>query len=860
MLLCPLSSRLAVMLMTTIAILPGSSATARPGGAPRLDPPSAGHIVLALERLGVVGTVLYVAAHPDDENTRLLAWLANERGLRAAYVSLTRGDGGQNLVGPELGPLLGLIRTYELLAARGVDGAEQYFTRAVDFGYSKSAEETLAIWGKDEILADLTRVVRVVRPDVIINRFSSEPPNHGHHLASAILGSEAFVAAADSTRFPDQLVGQLGVPGMATHQALRLFENKSSWRFKEGEDLSRYLSIDVGGFSPELGRSYTDLAAASRTMHKSQGFGTAPSFGPQPEYFEPTLPERWPAPMPGTTKDPFAGIDFSWARIPGTEALRKHIALAQKTFDPRHPEALLPTLGKVHAALSALPDANPWKATKLAELADLMLACAGLVLDARAPTSVAIPGEPLKITATAVARNSSDVTVAVTWPDGKAADATALKLNTVSTREGAFVPSGPFSTPFWLRAAHPTGLFAPEPSASGILPVGPPDIAVRFTVQLAGTTLFATRPVRYAWVDPVNGERFRAVEILPAVTVTPTAHVRMFPDAAARPLDVRVRAHGAARSGEVRLTLPTGWKSEPAFRPFQLEAEGETVVSFAVTPVGSAAVEIAIQATLTTPTPAPAPAPTPTPPSLDRAEAAIDYLHVPRTTILSPATVRAIPLALKTGGSRIGYIVGAGDEVPAGLTQVGYQVTLLDAASLGSVDLTPFAAVIAGIRSYNVAPGLRNNHAQLMKYVANGGTYLVQYLTSNRQRPLGDVPIGPFPFTVDQGRVTDENAALRIIDPTEPALNTPNRLGPDDYRGWIQERGLYFAATWDPRYKPLFSTNDAGEAPLEGAVIVARHGKGAFVYTGIGFFRQLPEGVPGAYRLLANLLALGAAR
>lgn len=819
--------RLTILLMTTISLAHGSRSLAQS--------PSAGRIALELDRLGVVGTVLYVAAHPDDENTRLLAWLANERGLRAAYVSLTRGDGGQNLVGPELGPLLGLIRTHELLAARGVDGAEQFFSRAVDFGYSKSAEETLAIWGKDAILSDLVRVVRTTKPDVIITRFSIDPPNHGHHTASSLLAREAFVVAADGAQYADQ--------GLAAHQAMRLFENKSPWRFKEGEDLSGYLAIDVGGFSPLLGASYTELAADSRTMHKSQGFGTAPAYGPQLEYFEATTPDKWPKPMPeraADSKDPLAGLDFSWSRFPKTEALQKAIAAAQKAFDVRQPDKLVPLLVNVRKALAALPDDNPYKRMKLAAVDALLLDCAGVVLDARAKSPDAIPGEPLAVKVSAVARLAAiKVTAAGTTK--------ALAKNEVLSADITLTPGTTYSTPYWLRDVHPTGLFAPPAPESGIAPVGAPDLKVDFTVELGGVALTVSKPVRYQWVDPVNGERFRAVEVLPAVTVTPTAHVRMFPDAAARPVEVKVRAHGGARKGVAKLAVPAGWKVSPAERAFDLASDGETTVVFNVTPSGTAPVELTAQAILGSQ-------------SIAMAEAVIDYLHVPRTTILAPAKVRAIPLQLKTGGVRIGYIAGAGDEVPASLTQVGYSVTMIDPKAVATTDLTQFTAIIAGIRSYNIEPGLKNAHPALMKFVENGGTYVVQYLTSNRQRPLGDVPIGPAPFTVDQGRVTDENAEVRVIDPTHPALNVPNKLGPEDYRGWVQERGLYFAATWDAAYKPLFSMNDAGDKPLEGAAIVARHGKGAFVYTGIGFFRQLPEGVPGAYRLMANLLALGAAK
>lgn len=849
----PRLRRLSISLMTSIALmhgpLLGSPAFADPDASPRLDPPSAGHIALALDRLAVAGTVLYVAAHPDDENTRLLAWLANARGLRAAYVSLTRGDGGQNLIGSELGPLLGLIRTHELLAARRIDGAEQYFTRAIDFGYSKRAEETLAIWGEDAVLGDLTRVVRHVRPDVIVTRFSIDPPNHGHHTASALLAREAFVAAADPARFPEQLAHD----GLRPHQAQRLFENKSPWRFKKDEDLSRYLALDVGGRSPELGRTYAELAAQSRTMHKSQGFGSAPAHGPLLEYFEPTIPERWPRALPAKASDPLAGLDFSWARFPGTAPLVKAIAAARKAFDPAHPERLLPHLSRVHAALLALPEDNPYRAPKLAELHALVLAVAGLHLEARAASPVAISSEPLAVDATAIAYRDVAVEVALTFPDGHLAPARTLVPGTPATRSHTLTPSGSPSTPYWLAAPSRGGLFTPAEGHSGIEPTGASSLAVRFavTVKPPGAVPIAfevSRPLRHTWVDRVHGERFREVELLPALTVTPLSPHRMFPGPAARTVELRVRAHGQARRGEVSLGAPPdarGWKITPSSHPFELPADGEAVFAFDVTPAGTAPVELRASATAEGRT-------------FDRAEAVIDYLHVPRTTILSPATVRAVPLDLAIGGAKIGYLVGAGDEIPQSLTQVGYQVTLLDPAALGDVDLASFSAIVAGIRAHNVHPALRHLHPALMRYVEGGGTYLVQYITSTRHRPLGDVPIGPHPFVIDQGRVTDETAALTALDPKHPALTTPNRIEPADFSGWVQERGLYFAASWDERYTPLFAAADPGEDPLQGSTLVARHGKGAFIYTGLAFFRQLPEGVPGAYRLFANLLALGA--
>lgn len=819
--------------MTIITTLGPASAFASPD---RLDPPGAGRIALGLERLGVVGTALYVAAHPDDENTRLLAWLANARGLRAVYLSLTRGDGGQNLVGPELGHKLGVIRTHELLAARAVDGAEQRFTRAVDFGYSKSADETLRVWGREAVLADVVGVIREVRPDVIFSRFSTKPPNHGHHTASALLAYEAFTAAADGARFADR--GPAYAP-------LRIFENKSSWRFKKGQDLSGYLTIDVGGFSPLLGRSYTELAATSRTMHKSQGFGSAPTYGALLEYFEPAIRDQWPSgarPLPPNNLDPLADLDFSWARFSGTETLRAHIAEAREAFSPAHPELLLPHLAKVRDALTRLPDDNPYKRYKMAEVDELIVACAGLVLDARADSPNAIPGEPLAVTASATLRLPASVDVSIAFPDGSRRDLHTLRFNERYERKHTFTVDAPLSSPYWLSGDATAGLFAPRSPLDGTVPVGPPALTARFSIEVAGTSIETRVPVRHVWVDRVHGERWRPVEIVPPVTVTPVAPVRMFTGKSSRPIDVRVRAHGAARKGQVHLLAPSGWKVAPSVQDFALEPEAEAIVRFEVSPTGSAPATLRFEARtrgLVS----------------DRAEAVIDHLHIPATTMLSRSSMRAVPLEITIGAKRIGYITGAGDDVPTGLEQVGYQVTRLEVASLEHEDLSRFDALIAGIRAHNVAPELRHHHDKLMRYVASGGTYLVQYLTSSSWRPL-EVPVGPYPFRISRGRVTDQTAPLRPIDAAHPALTTPNRLDDADFAGWVQERGLYFADHWDAQYKPLFVCNDPGESPLEGSVLIARHGKGVFVYTGLSFFRQLPAGVAGAYRLLANLLAL----
>lgn len=827
------------MTTTTLAFPAGGLAAPRP-----LEPPSAGDLQQALEKLGTVGSVLYVAAHPDDENTRLLAWLAGDRKVRVAYASLTRGDGGQNLVGTEFGPLLGVVRTQELLAARQLDGAEQFFTRAIDFGYSKSAEETLRIWGRDAVLADLVRIIRTFRPDAIVSRFDTRPPNHGHHTASALLAREAFAAAADPASFPD---------GPPPHQAKVLLENKSHWRFKPGQDLSAYLSLDVGTYSPLLGRSFSEIAAASRTMHKSQGFGAAPELGPTLEYFEVL------ATAPGVTPpsvDPFGPVATDWNRYPGTARLQQHLEAARRAFSGAHPEGMLPALADARAELLKLPPDNPARAPKLAEVETLMVAAAGIVLDPRALSPAVIPGRPAEVRASILVRCAEGVVVnAVTWPDDGHSNLPGPLARNVLTHVQhtlAMPPETPFTTPSWLATppAPPVkntaaGLFsAPSPDL-GILPDGPPDLPVVFDVSLAGARFDIVRPLRHAEVDRVHGERFRPVEVLPPVSVTPAASTLMLPNGAPGDLRIRVTAHADDSSGTAFLQAPDGYRITPESHSFTLAKAGDTAdLVFVVTPPRGAlgAGELIAAARVG-----------------DRVIALrsdpVRHLHIPGRTVLGAARVTVVPITIRLGGKRIGYLPGAGDEVAESLRQVGYEVTLLDDAVLASGDLDGFDAIVAGIRAYNVNDRLGAYNDRLMSYVERGGTYVVQYVTSTKRMPLKNGPLGPFPFAIDSDRVTDETAALVPVDPASRTLMTPNALAPSDQEGWVQERGLYFAKTWDPRYRPLYALHDPGEEPLEGSTLVAHHGKGAFVYTGLSFFRQLPAGVVGAYRLFANLLA-----
>jgi LmbE family N-acetylglucosaminyl deacetylase len=842
------------------------TADARAAGPP--PQPSAAQLQAALARLGVAGSVLYVAAHPDDENTNLLAYLANGLGthLRAGYLSITRGDGGQNLIGSEQGPELGLIRTQELLAARRIDGAEQFFTRARDFGYSKSPDETLRIWGKEAVLADVVWVIRRFRPDAIITRFSPEPSDtHGHHTASAILAVEAFRAAADPRFHPEQLAGEV-----TTWQARRLLWNRSSFGIHPGENLSALDSLDVGGYNPLLGLSYGEMAAESRSMHKSQGFGVARVRGPVLEYFK-TLAE---AGAPAGRGPPWQGIDLSLGRWPGTGALRAAVERAQKQFDPARPEATIPALAAVDAALDALPDAA-WRARKRRELHELMLGCAGLFADATAADFRVAPGEPIEVTATVVNRSPAPITLReVRFPAGGGTVATARALAAPAggataapfdlTRALRIPADTPLSTPYWLASPPEPGRFTvTDPTLIGA-PEDPARLETTFVFEMAGRSLVVSRPVAFKWTDPVAGERYRPLEITPAISVRPDTQVLMFPTRAPHPraLTVRLVAGAASVKGVLHLEAPPGFIVEPSSAPFAIEAKGqERELAFQVrrasrsggahdlTPATLRAVAELTRGT-----------------SVDqvatrfaRGVVRIEHGHIPIQTWLAAAEVRLVPLALDIAGTHIGYFPGPGDEVPASLRRVGYEVTLLDDEALrsGAAGLARFDAVVIGVRAFNTSERLRAAHAALMGYVEAGGTLVAQYNTNSRLAPL-TVPIGPYPFDIGRDRVTDETAAVSLAAGASAALlTTPNRIGPEDFAGWIQERGLYFAETWDPRYQAPLAMHDAGEKPLAGALLWARHGKGTFVYTGLAFFRQLPAGVPGAFRLFANLMARG---
>jgi LmbE family N-acetylglucosaminyl deacetylase len=787
----------------------------------------------ALDRLAGTGRVLYVAAHPDDENTRLLAHLANERHVTPAYLSMTRGGGGQNLIGREQDELLDVIRTEELLAARRLDGASQRFTRMRDFGFSKSAEETFAIWGHDAALADVVWVIRSFQPDVIVTRFDEQPPNHGHHTASARLAREAFAAAADPARFPEQLA-----LGVEPWRAERLLLNVPTWGDKPPP--ADALTVDVGGYDPRLGLSWGELAARSRSQHKSQGFGVPGERGEILERFLSIAGSR-------PERDLLEGIDLSWGRFgPTGAALDETLGEARRTLERDRPESALPALLRAHDLLKELPDDARVRDARI-ELDRIIAAAAGLFVRATASRPAVVPGSAVPVRVEIVLRRPASVHLAsVSFPGLPPVQESvdlALEKRTEITRDVPIPHDAPVSSPYWLAQPPARGHQTVVDARLVGEPVGPPPLAVAAELAIGDRLLRVEAPVVYSWTDRVHGERIRTFLVVPPATATPARAAVMFPNGEQRTVAVRIRAGEDSFRGDALLRVPAGWQVEPARIPVALAKAGDEVtVRFEVTPpdgAGPAVAEPVVESGGR---------------SWSYREDVVDYPHIPVQVVLQPASVRLVPVELALPGGRIGYVPGSGDSIAEDLAHVGMEVETISDDRLRSGDLSRYAAIVVGIRAYNTSAAVRAAHDRLMDYVEAGGTVVVQYNTTNPREPL-TAAIGPYPLTVGRGRVTDETAAMEPLAPDHPVLRRPNPITASDFDGWVQERGLYYAESFDDRYEPILRAADPGEAPLDGGLLVARHGNGRYAYTGLAFFRQLPAGVPGAYRLFLNLLA-----
>jgi LmbE family N-acetylglucosaminyl deacetylase len=783
---------------------------------------NAAEIRQGLAGLNVTGSVLYIAAHPDDENTRLLTYLSKEKKVRTGYLSLTRGYVGQNLIGTEQADLLGLIRTQELLAARRTDGAEQFFSRANDFGFSKTSAESFQIWGKEQILSDVVWVIRNFRPDVIITRFPEDArAGHGHHQASAILAREAFAAAADPKRFPEQL------KYVKAWQARRIVWNTFNFGGANTTSVDQ-LKLDVGLFNPLLGKSYGEIAAESRSNHKSQGFGSALQRGSAIEFFSPVAGEA-------AKKDLFEGLNLNLDRDKGMEKAQQLLNAINASYDAAAPQKSIPALLKLKAEVKGLP-------FKHRQLDELILACAGIWLETVAPEPAYTPEDSIPVLISAIARVDADFPFKITLQNLSRAKVTELLPNQMTSQTAILsARSIGITQPYWLKKTHPIGSYMIDSLSHLGMPEAPAPTAGVFRISFGKQSIDIQRPIIYKHTDPVKGELYQPLVIAPPITATMTEQSFLFSNNTPKKITVQLKAFKDMLKAVIRPEVPAGWRVAPEKVEIDLRNKGMVQnLEFIVTPAGAVSGgKLSIGAEVDGKT-------------YKQGLRVLSYDHIPVQTLFPFAEAKLERADLKFSGMDIAYIAGAGDLIPESLTQIGYHVTRLTEKQVIDGDLSAYDAIITGVRLYNINEQIAAMQPKLMEYVKNGGTMLVQY---NVNGPLKLNDIGPYPFRLTRDRVTDEHAKVRFLAPNDPALNFPNKITEKDFEGWIQERGLYFADHIDKNYIPVLGMNDAGEPESDGSLLVATYGKGKFVYTSLAFFRELPAGVPGAYRLFVNLIS-----
>ncbi|MBV8414565.1 MAG: PIG-L family deacetylase [Verrucomicrobia bacterium] len=800
------------------------------------QPVSAPEILQQLHSFREMGSVLYIAAHPDDENTELITYFARGRNYRTAYLSLTRGDGGQNVLGPEFGNEIGVIRTQELLAARRIDGGTQFFSRAVDFGFSKDYRKTLRTWDEDAVLSDIVRVIRKFRPDVLITRFSPIPGRtHGHHTASTVLALEAFKLAGDPKAFPEQR--------LQPWQPVRILWNESIYQ-KDDIGGTQQVRINVGGNDPVSGESFAEIAGRSRSMHKTQGFNnfTIPArSGPRIETFQ--LLDG--VPMTNYVLD---GVDATWSRVSGGARIGKLADEIIAQFDSQNPAASVPELLKLREELAALPVDDPVVVEKRAQLDRILHACLGLEVQTTISRAEVVPGEKVNLHHSVVIHSGVPVRwVAVRYPEIKqkidqGIDLLANQVRSLDSTQTLSVEL-PLSQPYWLREEGTAGLFrVDDPSLIG-LPENPPAFPIEQVFEVCGQTLVVADEPAQVTTNSVNGEIRRRMEVIPPVSLDFVSDIALLAPGTSHPVEVEMLASRADSNGILRLDAPDGWNVSPAEQSFHLESVGERAhFKFTITaPPQSATAKILADA------------------EIDgvhyrNQRVEINYPHIPPQLLQPLANLKAISLALATRGHVVGYLPGAGDSVAENLKQLGYSVKMLDDTNLTPEQLRGLDAVVMGVRAFNVRESIGSQLPVLFAYVENGGTIIAQY---NRPDGLKTNQLAPFDLHLSGDRVTDEKAAVTFLSPDHPALNTPNKITSADFDGWMQERGIYFPSQWDEHFTPILACNDPGESPLKGGLLIAQYGKGYFVYTGLVFFRELPAGVPGAFRLFANLISLG---
>lgn len=810
----------------------------------------------AIKKLNVVGSVLYIAAHPDDENQRFISYMANERKLQSNYLSITRGDGGQNLIGSELRESLGVLRTEELLMARSVDGGKQMFTRANDFGFSKSPAETMRIWNKKEVLSDVVWAIRKTQPDIIVNRFSADTSieTHGHHTSSAILSVEAFDLAGDPNAFPEQL------KYVSVWQPKRVFFN-TSWFFYGSQaafdkaDKTNLTALDLGVYYPSKGKSNNEIASEARSMHRCQGFGSNGVRGSDSEYF------NYIKGIGRPQKDILDDINTTWSRLESGESIGKEITKLDKNFQSDNPAASVPELLKIMRQIEGIKN-DYWKKIKLAEIKEIIRAACGLYFEATTSAQSSTPNQDVELNLEAINRSTTKIQlnkITITGANKDTAIAKVLSYNArFNSKFKIHIPANEnFTAPYWLQKEPTLGMYRVDDQTLRGLPETPRDLRAVYDVTIEDVPMSFETAIANKFENPARGETWRPFEITPQVFVNLSEKVYVFADSLPKTIQFVIKAGANNVEGVLKPQVPQGWTLSPKEKTFTLKQKNEeTVLSFSLT-APNTAIESNITAQVFM---------QPQLQVMDNLKAemmpietksvrTIAYDHIPMQTVLSDANAKIVKLDIKIRGKQIGYFMGAGDDMPACLEQIGFKVTQLNDASFQNADnLKKFDAIVIGIRAYNTKEKLSFYNAKLLDYVKNGGNVVVQYNTNGRDLVMQN--FGPYPFKLGRGRTTEEDATVRFLKPEHPVLNTPNKITQKDFDGWVQERGLYFASEWDKNYDAVLSCNDVDEKPENGGLLVAQYGKGWYVYTGYSFFREMPMGVSGAYRLFANLVSL----
>ena len=887
------------LLLAASAILPAQLRVSPVG-----ERPDAATLDLLLRKLVNSATFMETDAHPDDEDNGLLAMLGDGQGMRTTLVTATRGDGGQNEIGPETGQSLGVLRTEELLAVHRFDGAEQYFTRAVDFGYSFSIDESIQKWGHDEIVGDFVRQIRTIRPDVIAGFLCGGTSGGLHHQASAQLTREAFRAAGDPTKYPEQIK-----EGLHPWQAVRYFcTDESAFAPNPPPIQADQVRTDVSGFDPLLGLTYAALGLEARSMHKCQGTSQLlllPGQAQNRTYklqdqvaTETGLPAGSPTPV-GIDRagdSLFDGIDTSLvglsrftgtrklpALVTGLQAIQQAAIDARAAADARGPAAAIPVLVNGLRALRALrpdlarlleplghggdtgagsPDATAAQyeidfrlAQKERQFQDALLAAAGIRLDALANDGVVVPGQPVTVNvyAGAAQQGVELKSVALAGFDGQFGTCAGALTSAVTCKADLTIPASThLSTPYWTPRTD-AARYDFEPGVPFGVPFRPSPFHATFTLAIGGAQITADRVVQYRYSDIMAGEKRSQLNVSPAFNVRLDPEILVVPVSAtpapAKTINVTVgnNEKGPA-SVMVTLTAPQGWTADPAAQPIAFAREDEeTSVKFRMTPpAGVTAGEFAVRATATG-----------NGASSDQGYEVVEYPHIHRRQVVMPAATRVKAMDVNiAAGLKIGYIMGSGDRVPDAIEQLGASVTMIGPDMLAAGDLSQFNDIVVGVRAYEKRDDLRAHNQRLLDYAANGGVVIVQY----QRAEFNQAQYGPYPAKTTTERITDENAPMTVLDPANPIFTTPNQLGPDTWTGWVQERGTYFLGQQDPRYADLLSGVDPfpyNAGTKTGILVEAHVGSGVWIYTGLGFWRQLPAGVDGAYRLMANILSLG---